>query len=358
MARIKVCVIFGGVSSEHEVSLMSAKNIIDNIPEDKYEVVKIGITKKGRWLFFPGSTDEIITDVWHEHADCVPCLISPDYTTRGLVKICDNQVIFEKIDVVFPILHGKNGEDGTVQGLLDLSGIPYCGCGVLASCTCMDKAFANMILNQTGIQRCKWDFMRECDSDKLDEIEERLAKALGYPIFVKPACSGSSVGISKVESKAELKAAVNLALAHDDKVIFEEFVRGQEVECAVYGNVPNLQASDVGEIGVSASFYDYNDKYKSGTSKTYVPARLDKKTRDEIRSIAKNAYTALNCAGLARVDFFVEEGTGRILINEINTLPGFTAISMYPKLMQNAGMNYPTLIDGIIQLGLKGARHE
>lgn len=358
MAKIKVCVIFGGVSSEHEVSLMSAKNIIDNIPSDKYEVVKIGITKKGRWLFFPGSTDEIITDVWHEHSDCVPCLISPDSTTRGLIKICDKQIIFEKIDVVLPVLHGKNGEDGTIQGLLELSGIPYCGCGVLASSACMDKVFTNMVLNHLGIERCKWDYIRASDNENLDEIEERLAANLGYPIFVKPACSGSSVGVSKVNNKEELKSAVNLALAHDTKVIFEEFIKGQEVECAIYGNIPCLQASDVGEIGVSATFYDYDDKYKSGTSKTFVPARLDKTLRENIRSIAKKAYTALNCSGLARVDFFVVEGSNRILVNEINTMPGFTAISMYPKLMQNTGMSYPVLIDGLIQLGLKGASDE
>ncbi|MEG0019790.1 MAG: D-alanine--D-alanine ligase family protein [Oscillospiraceae bacterium] len=358
MAKIKVCVIFGGASSEHEVSLMSAKSIIDNISTDKYEVVKVGITKKGRWLFFPGSTDEIITDIWHEHADCVPCLISPDRTTKGLIKICDGQVIFEKIDVVLPVLHGKNGEDGTIQGLLELSGIPYCGCGIFSSAVCMDKVFANIIFDKLGIERCKWDYMRACDSDKLEEFETELCEKLGYPMFVKPSRSGSSVGISRVSNKEELKSAVNLALAHDTKVVFEEYVDGQEVECAVFGNIPSLQASDVGEIGASAAFYDYDDKYKSGTSKTYIPAHLDKDVREKIRVIAKQAYTALDCAGLARVDFFVERSTGRILMNEINTLPGFTTISMFPKLMQHTGMSYSALVDGIIQLGLRDADDE
>ncbi|MBQ5782699.1 MAG: D-alanine--D-alanine ligase [Oscillospiraceae bacterium] len=356
MAKTKVCVIFGGVSNEHEISLMSAKSIIDNIPADKYDVVKIGITKKGRWLFFPGSTDEIISDTWHEHADCVPCLISPDKTTKGIIKIYDSEIFIEKIDVVLPVLHGKNGEDGTIQGLLDLAGIPYCGCGILASAACMDKVYANIIFDQLGIDRCRWDFMHGYDVKNLDEIESRLAEKFGYPIFVKPSRSGSSVGISKVNNKEELKQAVNLALAHDDKVVFEEFVQGHEVECAVFGNAPDLISSEIGEIGATSSFYDYDDKYKNGTSRTFIPASVSKEIRDEIREIAKKAYTAINCAGLSRVDFFVEKDTNRILINEINTLPGFTTISMYPKLMQHEGMSYGELVDGIIQLGLKGTK--
>lgn len=358
MAKTKVCVIFGGVSSEHEISLMSAKSIIDNIPTDKYDVVKVGITKKGRWLFFPGSTDDILSNKWHEHPDCVPCFISPDKTTKGIIKIYDSEIFIEKIDVVLPVLHGKNGEDGTIQGLLDLAGIPYCGCQTFSSAACMDKVYANIIFDQLGIERCKWDFIHDFEAINLDEIEKRLSAKLGYPMFVKPSRSGSSVGISKVKNKDELRNAVNLALAHDNKVVFEEFITGHEVECAVYGNVPELIASEVGEIGASAAFYDYDDKYNSGTSKTYIPANVDKEIRDNIREIAKKAYTALSCSGLSRVDFFVEKDTNRILINEINTLPGFTTISMYPKLMQHEGFSYSELVDGIIQLGLKGCVDE
>ena len=358
MAKTKVCVIFGGVSNEHEISLMSAKSIIDNIPNDKYDVVKVGITKKGRWLFFPGSTDEIISDTWHEHEDCVPCLISPDKTTKGLIKIYDNEIFFEKIDVVLPVLHGKNGEDGTIQGLLELAGIPYCGCGLLASAACMDKVYTNIIFDNAGIARCRWDYIRAHEAADIDAVEARMAGQFGYPMFVKPSRSGSSVGISKVNNKDELRSAINLALAHDDKIVFEEFIQGHEVECAVYGNIPDLIASEVGEIGATASFYDYDDKYKNGTSRTFIPASVSKEIRDEIRETAKRAYTALGCAGLSRVDFFVEKDTNRILINEINTLPGFTTISMYPKLMQYEGMSYAELVDGIIQLGLKGSRDE
>ncbi|MBR5521463.1 MAG: D-alanine--D-alanine ligase [Oscillospiraceae bacterium] len=357
MAKTKVCVIFGGMSNEHEVSLMSTKSVIDNIPADKYDVVKVGITKKGRWLFFPGSTDEIITDCWHEHPDNVPCMISPDRTTKGLIKMDGSDITIEKIDVVLPVLHGKNGEDGTLQGLLEMSGIPYCGCGVLSSALCMDKVHANMAFDRRGIPRCKWDYMMDWQMPEFDAVAERVEKELGYPIFVKPANSGSSVGVSRAESREELKNAVHAALAHDNKVIFEEFVAGQEVECAVYGNTPNLIASEVGEIGASATFYDYDDKYKNGTSKTYIPANLPAETRQTIQQLAKKAFTVMDCKGLSRVDFFVK-ADGTILLNEINTLPGFTHISMYPQLMQYTGMSYAELVDGIIRLGLEGAEDE
>ena len=357
MAKTKVCVIFGGMSNEHEVSLMSTKSVIDNIPTDKYDVVKVGITKKGRWLFFPGSTDDIISDVWHEHPDNVPCMISPDRTTKGLIKMDGKNISIEKIDVVLPVLHGKNGEDGTLQGLLEFSGIPYCGCGVLASALCMDKVHANMAFDRAGIPHCKWDFMMDWEIDNFDEVADRMEKQLGWPIFVKPANSGSSVGVSRAENRQQLKDAVSTALAHDNKVIFEEFIAGQEVECAVFGNSPKLTASEVGEIGASATFYDYDDKYKNGTSKTYIPANLSAEVRAEIQHLAKKAYTAMDCKGLSRVDFFVTKD-GRILLNEINTLPGFTHISMYPQLMQHTGMSYSELVDGIIQLGLEGAEDE
>ena len=357
MAKTKVCVIFGGMSNEHEVSLMSTKSVIDNIPTDKYDVVKVGITKKGRWLFFPGSTDDIISDVWHEHPDNVPCMISPDRTTKGLIKMDGKNISIEKIDVVLPVLHGKNGEDGTLQGLLELSGIPYCGCGVLASALCMDKVHANMAFDRAGIPHCKWDFMMDWEIDNFEEVADRMENQLGWPIFVKPANSGSSVGVSRAENREELKDAVHAALAHDNKVIFEEFIAGQEVECAVFGNSPKLTASEVGEIGASATFYDYDDKYKNGTSKTYIPANLPAEVRAEVQRLAKKAYTAMDCKGLSRVDFFVTKD-GRILLNEINTLPGFTHISMYPQLMQHTGMSYSELVDGIIQLGLEGAEDE
>ncbi len=354
MAKIKVCVLFGGVSNEYAVSLMSAKSVIDNIPSEKYDVVKVGITKKGRWLFFPGSTDDILNDTWHTHADCVPCLISPDRTTKGLIKLDSSNLTVEKIDVVLPILHGKNGEDGTIQGLLDLSGIPYCGCGVTASGVCMDKVVLNKILDWANIKRAKWDYIYDYQKADFEKIEKRLSENLKYPIFVKPSCSGSSVGVSKANNKEELKSAINIALAHDDKVIFEEFVKGKEVECAVFGNAPDIYTSEIGEIGASSDFYDYDDKYINGTSTTFIPASVSKTIREEIQAIAKKAFLLADAKGLSRIDFFVSD-EGEILLNEINTLPGFTNISMYPKLMMHDdNMTYPELIDGIINLALKG----
>ena len=352
----KVLVLFGGVSSEHDVSLQSAASVIKNIPADKYDIVTMGITKDGRCYIYNGSPDMLPCEKWLEDTDNLePAVISTDRSHHGIIRL-NNGVRAERIDVTFPVLHGKNGEDGTVQGLLELADIPYCGCKILASAACMDKVYANIIFDQMGIERCRWDFIRSFEADDIDAVEARMSAKFGYPMFVKPSRSGSSVGISKVCNKDEMRNAINTALAHDDKVVFEEFVEGHEVECAVYGNIPELVASEVGEIGATASFYDYDDKYKNGTSRTFIPASVNEDIRKDIREIAKKAYTALNCAGLSRVDFFVEKGTNRILINEINTLPGFTTISMYPKLMQYEGMTYSELVDGIIQLGLKGSK--
>ena len=257
------------------------------------------------------------------------------------------------IDVVIPVLHGLWGEDGTVQGLLELAGIPYVGCGVLASAVCMDKAVANALFEANGVPHTKWLAANrwEIESD-LEGVCEGVEKKLGWPVFVKPANAGSSVGISKVNSREELKKAIDLALENDRKVVFEAFVDGQEVECAVIGSDPAV-ATRPGEILAGAEFYTYDDKYKNGVSQTVIPAHLPEAKLDEVKTYAAMAYTALNCEGLARCDFFVEKGTGRVLINEINTFPGFTAISMYPKLMEHEGLPVPALIDRLIELALE-----
>ena len=352
MAKQKVCVLFGGISSEHEVSLMSATSVIRNIPTDRYEVIPVGITKKGRWLYYPGPVEHLADGSWERYPDCVPAFLSPDAVDRGLVKCENGSFSLMKIDVVFPVLHGRGGEDGTVQGLLELSGIPYVGCGVLSSALCMDKAVANLVMDASGIDRCAWDYMTRSQLPEFDAIADRLEKKLGWPIFVKPANAGSSVGISKASDRAALREAVNLALAHDSRIVFERFVRGQEVECAVSGN-EELTAVGPGEILASQEFYTYDDKYIAGTSRVAIPAHLSEEKLAEVRRIAKRAYRALCCTGLARVDFFVEEGTGRVLLNEINTLPGFTDISMYPKLMIDAGMSYGELLDRLIRLAFE-----
>ena len=263
------------------------------------------------------------------------------------------------IDVVLPVLHGLWGEDGTIQGLLELAGIPYVGCGVLASAVCMDKAVANALFACHGIPHCAWAaYTRaQLEADPAG-IAAHLAETLGWPIFVKPANAGSSVGVTKAGSPDELARAIQVALENDRKVVFESFVDGQEVECAVIGSEP-AAATRPGEILAGAEFYTYDDKYKNGVSQTVIPARLPEEKLDEVKELAARAYTALGCEGLARCDFFVERGTGRVLINEINTMPGFTSISMYPKLMEHEGTPLPQLIDRLIALAMERpvARH-
>ena len=282
------------------------------------------------------------------------CVISPDRADHGMILFTpEGHVEKVHVDVVIPVLHGLWGEDGTVQGLLELAGIPYVGCGVLASAVCMDKAVANALFEANGVPHTRWLAADrwEIESD-LEGVCEGVEKKLGWPVFVKPANAGSSVGISKVSSRDELKKAIDLALENDRKVVFEAFVDGQEVECAVIGSDPAV-ATRPGEILAGAEFYTYDDKYKNGVSQTVIPAHLPEAKLDEVKTYAAMAYAALNCEGLARCDFFVEHGTGRVLINEINTFPGFTSISMYPKLMEHEGLPVPQLIDRLIALALE-----
>lgn len=345
-----VAVLFGGVSSEHEVSLISASSILEHFPTDLYEPVLLGITKEGRWFYYTGDPALLPGRKW-EQGPCAPAFISPDRALHGFLYQTAEGWQTKRIDVVFPVLHGKNGEDGTVQGLLELAGIPYVGCHVLGSAVCMDKAVANQLMDWNGIPRCEWDYTVETDFDALQVRLDEIEKKLSYPIFVKPANAGSSVGISKAGDRTALENAVKLALQHDSRIVYERFVEGQEVECAVFGNDHPVSTLP-GEILASADFYDYEDKYLSGTSQTVIPAHLSAEKLEEVRTMAVKAYSALCCKGLSRVDFFVEKGTGKVLLNEINTLPGFTSISMYPKLMMHEGRSYSGLIADLIQLAL------
>ena len=352
----KMCValLFGGMSSEHEVSCVSVGNFVRNIDRSKYEVLTVGITKEGRWLYTEATAEQMADGSWEELPGNMPCVISPDRADHGMILFTpDGRVEKMHLDVVIPVLHGLWGEDGTVQGLLELAGIPYVGCGVLASAVCMDKAVANALFEANGVPHTKWLAANrwEIESD-LEGVCEGVEKKLGWPVFVKPANAGSSVGISKVNSREELKKAIDLALENDRKVVFEAFVDGQEVECAVIGSDPAV-ATRPGEILAGAEFYTYDDKYKNGVSQVVIPANLPEEKLDEVKTYAAMAYTALGCEGLARCDFFVEHGTGRVLINEINTLPGFTPISMYPKLMEHEGTPIPALIDHLIALALE-----
>lgn len=349
-----VVLLFGGMSSEHEVSRVSVGNFVSNIDRTKYEVLTVGITKEGRWLYTEASAAQMADGSWEDLPGNMPCVISPDRADHGMILFTPfGQVEKLHVDAVIPVLHGLWGEDGTVQGLLELAGIPYVGCGVLASAACMDKAVANALFEANGIPHTKWLAANrwEVETDP-DGVCDGVEAKLGWPVFVKPANAGSSVGISKASSREELKQAIALALENDRKIVFEAFVDGQEVECAVIGSDPAV-ATRPGEILAGDEFYTYDDKYKNGVSQTVIPAHLPEEKLDEVKTYAALAYTALGCEGLARCDFFVERGTGRVLINEINTFPGFTSISMYPKLMEHAGLPVPALIDRLIALALE-----
>ena len=364
--KLRVALFFGGVSSEHEISCVSASAWLRALGEEpcagRYEVFPIGITKSGRWLACHPTPKAMADGSWEQGADCVPCVLSPDRGDHGVWLLRNGQAELVSIDICAPVLHGKNGEDGTIQGLFELARLPYVGCGVLGSAVCMDKAVANTLMDAAGVPHCRWtrSIRAEVEQDR-NAVLDRAEQLLGYPIFVKPANAGSSVGISKASDRAALDKAIEVALREDDKVVFEEFVDGQEVECAAIGNPDDpasVSTTRPGEILAGAEFYTYDDKYKNGVSQTVIPAHLREEKLDEVRAEARKAYLALGCAGLSRCDFFVERGTGRVLCNELNTLPGFTAISMYPKLMEHEGLTFSQLVDRLLCLAVnrrKGA---
>lgn len=352
--KLRLAVIFGGQSSEHEVSLMSATSILQNLDPEKYDVTMVGITKAGKWLLYTGPVEDLTTGAW-ERGPVTPAFLSPDPTVHGLVALRDTGAQVIPLDVIFPALHGKNGEDGTIQGLFQLSGIPYVGCDTLSSAVCMDKAVTHSLLNTAGIEQAHylWFYADRFDVAP-DTIKNKIQARLDFPVFVKPANAGSSVGVSKVERFEDLDEAIRVAAREDAKIVVEEGIRGQEVECAVLGN-REAQASIVGEIGASAQFYDYDDKYVNGTSQLYIPARIPEEVSEKIRATAVRAYRLLGCSGLARVDFFVTEDDHKVVLNEINTLPGFTSISMYPKLWMAMGLSYGELLDRLIDLAFQKA---
>lgn len=354
MSRIRIALVFGGVSSEHDVSLMSAASVLRNLPEE-IDVVKIGITKKGRWLFFPGPIDDIENGRFEQDADCVPCILSPDRAHAGVIKLeSDGGATFTKVDAVFPVLHGKNGEDGAIAALCQLAGLPCVGCDMAAGVLCMDKDAAKVMLEKAGIPVVPWRTLRVEDLQNFENMEKRLSSEIGYPMFIKPSAAGSSVGVTKVTEASELKAAVSLAFTHDYKVLCERAVDCRELECAVLGN-EDAKASCVGEILPSAEFYDYEAKYLSGKSGLCIPAKVTEEQSEFIRSNAVKAFAALGCSGLSRVDFLMDKHTGELFLNELNTLPGFTSISMYPKLWEQMGLPYKELLGTLVTLAIERA---
>lgn len=355
----RVMIVFGGKSSEHEVSRSSAVSVIKNIDQTKFDITLVGITKDGRWLSYNGPLEKISSGEWENNcleSNMLPASISnnskPGISETMFLEYLNNRND-KKIDVIFPILHGCNGEDGTIQGLFELAEIPYVGCNVLSSAVGMDKVFSKLVFEKIGIPQANYSYYFKNDINlNIEKIIDDIENKLGLPCFVKPANAGSSVGISKAHDKEELKSALNLASNYDKKVLVEEFIKGRELECAVLGN-DDPKASVVGEIIPCNEFYDYNAKYIDNKSKSLIPATLPNDVSEEIRQYAVEAFKSLNCSGLSRVDFFWNEQNNKIYINEINTMPGFTSISMYPMLWNASGISYKELIEKLIFLAIE-----
>lgn len=332
MSKIKVTVIYGGMSTEHEVSVNSAKNVLDNLDKSKYEIKEILIQKNGDFL---------------------------DKNNKPIKNIIQE---LKNSDVVFPVLHGLYGEDGTIQGMLEILNVPYVGCKVLASSIGMDKVYTKLVFEKANIPQAKYIYIKneniyindEFEEIKLenDEIVNLVKEKLGFPVFVKPSNSGSSVGVTKATNPSELIKSIQNSALFDKKVLIEEAISGQEVECAVLGN-ENIEATTVGEIKSAEDFYSYDAKYKNIESKTVIPADIPSEKINEIKRLAIKGFKAIDGSGLARVDFFIEKDTKKVYINEINTMPGFTSISMYPKLWESEGLKYSELIDKLIELAIE-----
>lgn len=347
MGNKRIGIIFGGKSVEHKVSLLSAASVIRAIDKEKFDLFYIGITEEGKWMAVPQVFGR---DISGDH-DITAAIIENGTWERAGTEINPGE-LKEYIDFALPVIHGPYCEDGKLQGLLEMLDIPYGGCGVLASAIAMDKAVSKELFEKAGLPVCKYELVTrgEVASD-LDAVAERVGNSLGYPCFVKPANMGSSVGISKAKDREQLRSAIKMALKYDRRVVIEEYIACREMETAVLGN-DSPEAAAVGEIIPSAEFYDYNAKYGDGTeSKLCIPADISAETSERIREMALRAYKAIDGEGFARVDFFIDKKTGKIYLNEINTIPGFTKFSMFPLLWEAAGVKYGDVIERIIELG-------
>lgn len=353
MNKLNVCVLFGGISPEHAVSLRSAESVLKNMNPDKYHIIPVGITREGQWIRFAGQDYSMLPDGrWLDFPGNEKAAISP-VRGQGLICFGDNGVTFQPVDVVFPVLHGENGEDGAMQGLLQMAGIPYVGPNVAASAVAMDKTLTKLVADSVSIAQADWELVSGSKLEKeLPEILARIEKRFSYPVFVKPAGTGSSVGVSKAADAAQLEKALREAAKYGERILVEEFIHGREIEVAVLGNADPI-ASICGEIDSGAEFYDYDAKYVTDTSAAYIPARISDEIAEQVRREAVKVYTAVGCKGLSRVDFFVTFADNRVVFNEINTLPGFTSISMYPKLFAASGIPYSALIDRLLALAME-----
>jgi D-alanine-D-alanine ligase len=359
--KLRVGVIFGGRSGEHAVSIASAASVLRALDPAKYEVVPIGITHAGQWLagvspLLLQEGQQTMEEAASANAEVTAVTLTADPTRHGLVSADapgSGSGSQRPLDVVIPVLHGTYGEDGTLQGLLEMAGVPYAGCGVLGSALGMDKEKAKMVFQAAGLPVVEWLTVRRGEVERDAEAAyQRIEGRFTYPVFVKPANLGSSVGVGKAHHREELGAALAAALDYDRKVIVEPGVNCRELECGVLGNDEPI-ASIVGEVVPSGEFYDYRAKYIDNASRLHLPAPIPHETAEELRRMAVEAFRALDLSGLARVDFFLDKDSGQLYVNEVNTMPGFTQISMYPKLWEASGIPYPELLDRLIQLGLE-----
>ena len=349
-AKKKIVVLFGGCSPEYPVSLKSAYSVLTHLDPELYEAIPVGITQYGRWLRYDGNIDHILRDCWFsDEGACKEAFLSPDRTVHGLGEITAGDVTYTRVDAVFPVLHGKNGEDGTVQGLAELAGIPLVGCGTLSSALCMDKYRAHLLAEAAGIKTPKAVCLRRGSKDRsLTESELSAATdGLTFPLYVKPLRAGSSFGITRVSEPEQLTAAAELAFAYDSEIIIEENVEGFEVGCAVLG-CGELILGRVDEIELNGSIFDYTEKYTQKNARIHMPARIDSETEGRIQAAAISVYRALDCRGFARVDLFLTP-EGQILFNEVNTIPGLTALSRYPNMLRGVGIDYGQILQRLIE---------
>ena len=348
MQKKSIAIIFGGNSTEYEVSLQSAYSVFDNIDSEKFDIIPIGITRSGEWFHYTGSMDNLLNNTWFEDSSKLfPIVVSQNRSVKGFLEFSGDCYKTVKLDLVLPVLHGKNGEDGTLQGLFELAGIPIIGCNTLSSALCMDKDRAHKLANLAGVAVPKSVTFKEYEKDS---AVAEINSSLSYPLFVKPVRAGSSFGITKVSQKSELNEAIRLAFEHDSEVIVEENIEGFEVGCAVLG-IDELITGRVDEIEISGGFFDFEEKYTLKTSNIYMPARIDAKDEKRIQETAKIIYKALGCTGFARVDMFFTP-SGEIVFNEVNTIPGFTSHSRYPNMMKGIGLSFAQMLDKLIGLYL------
>lgn len=350
MEKIKVLVLFGGQSSEHSVSELSVTNVLSQLDTDKFEPVMVGITTEGKWYLYEGEISGIRECGWEKSDKITPAFLSPDASVGGLLVMGKDGVEIRPVDVVYPVLHGKCGEDGTVQGLCTLANLPCVGPDMLSSAICMDKTVAKIMFQYLGIPQANWVTVLKRDLNNPDAVVSEIEQKLGYPAFVKPANAGSSVGIAKAKNREGLLEALKLAAEHDDKILVEEFIQGHEVESAPLGNGDSIYVPMPGEVISANEFYDFEAKYKI-ESTIRIPADLKPEVAQKVRHYAKKIFAGIGLSGQSRIDFFVKDDDS-VLINEVNTLPGFTDISMYPKMLEKGGVPQKQLITSLIELAM------